>query len=67
MRISYPFLVCRLPVNQERVIKGNLLHTLAARALIRDLEEGNSYLHAKGAASAANVRNEVIRLGITYG
>ena len=54
-------------MNQERVIKGNLLHTLAARTLIRDLEEGNSYLHAKGAASAANVRNEVIRLGITYG
>ena len=58
----------RLPVNKERVIQGNLLHTLAARSLIRDLEEGSSFLHANSAnPSAINVRDEVIRLGTKYG
>ena len=55
-------------MNQERIIQGNLLHTLAARSLIRDLEEGSSFLHANSAnPSTVSVRDEVIRLGTKYG
>ena len=55
-------------MNQERIIKGNLLHTLAARSLIRDLEEARSHLHSNSAdPSTLSVKEEVIRLGTKYG
>jgi hypothetical protein len=42
-----------LKVDEKQLITGNErikypIHTLAAKALIRDLEEGTSHLHANG-------------------
>ena len=52
--------------------KGTLLATLAARALIRDLEEGASPLHTRrgslqGRNTKDKVKEEIVRLGMTYG
>jgi len=56
-----------IPVEPERTITGNLLHTMAARSMIRDLEEGRSWLQQTGySRSSTEVRNEVVRLGTTY-
>jgi uncharacterized protein YegL len=52
------------------IFEGNTLHTLAARELIRDLEEGRSFMHkapGRAAPSEAAVRAEIIRLATTYG
>lgn len=51
---------------------GTLLATLAARTLIRDLEEGTSPLHTRrgslqGRATRDTVKEEIVRLGVTYG
>ena len=37
-----------LPVDGEKITTGKLLHTLAARAMIRDLEEGTSWMSERG-------------------
>ena len=42
--------------------EGSTIHTLAARELIRDLEENSSV----GGSGIANVREEICRLGCTY-
>jgi hypothetical protein len=52
--------------------EGTLLATLAARALIRDLEEGASPLHTRrgslqGRTTKDKVKEEIVRLGVTYG
>ncbi len=52
--------------------EGRLLATLAARTLIRDLEEGASPLHTRrgslqGRATRDTVKEEIVRLGVTYG
>lgn len=52
--------------------EGKLLATLAARTLIRDLEEGASPLHTRrgslqGRATRDTVKEEIVRLGVTYG
>ncbi|KAI8809616.1 hypothetical protein BJ742DRAFT_738177 [Cladochytrium replicatum] len=57
--------------------KFGLIHTLAARKLIEDLDEGRSYLHDEatnpfaakmpGPIPADIVRHEIVRLGVTYG
>ncbi|HQP88031.1 MAG TPA: VIT domain-containing protein [Thermoanaerobaculia bacterium] len=52
--------------------EGTLLATLAARTLIRDLEEGASPLHnRRGSLQGRNtkdrVKEEIVRLGVTYG
>lgn len=52
--------------------EGTLLATLAARTLIRDLEEGASPLHTRhgslqGRTTRDTVKEEIIRLGVTYG
>ena len=44
---------------------GNLVQKLAARSLIRDLEEGSSWLHATNANNSV-IKNEIVRLGTTY-
>lgn len=54
------------------VPEGTLLATLAARTLIRDLEEGASPLHTRrgslqGRATKDTVKEEIVRLGVTYG
>lgn len=52
---------------------GTLLATLAARHLIRDLEEGASPLHARRGSKQRRrvpkdrVKEEIVRLGVTYG
>ncbi|KNC51829.1 von Willebrand domain-containing protein [Thecamonas trahens ATCC 50062] len=46
-------------------IEGETVHALAARALIRDLEEGSSYMHATGANTAA-IDAEIVRLGTAF-
>ncbi|KAI8809373.1 von Willebrand factor type A domain-containing protein [Cladochytrium replicatum] len=57
--------------------KFGLIHTLAARKLIQDLDEGKSYLHDEatnpfaakmpGPIPADVVHHEIVRLGVTYG
>ena len=63
-----------LPVRVEtaEAPEGTLLATLAARALIRDLEEGASPLHTRrgslqGRNTKDRVKEEIVRLGVTYG
>jgi len=52
----------RLPVAATDVVEGKLLHTMAARALINDLQKGRSWMHGTGAV----IKNEIVRLGTTY-
>ncbi|MFN7989449.1 MAG: VIT domain-containing protein [Thermoanaerobaculia bacterium] len=52
--------------------EGTLLATLAARTLIRDLEEGASPLHTRRGSLQARVtrdavKEEIVRLGVTFG
>ena len=49
-----------------QAVEGETVHALAARALIRDLEEGSSYMHATAAGSAA-ISAEIVRLGTAFG
>jgi len=42
-----------------------VIHSLVAREAIRDLEEGASYLHFQH-ASPAKIKDEIIRLGLSY-
>eukprot|EP01101_Sappina_pedata_P001189 TRINITY_DN11297_c0_g1_i5.p1 TRINITY_DN11297_c0_g1~~TRINITY_DN11297_c0_g1_i5.p1 ORF type:complete len:404 (+),score=54.27 TRINITY_DN11297_c0_g1_i5:223-1434(+) len=44
-----------------------MLQKLAARSLIRDFEEGTSYLHDKARPSSEAIKKEVVRLGTTFG
>ena len=61
-----------LPVDAAGASSGDLLATLAARAAIRDLEEGTSALHEKKAGSAqrgrreARVKAEIVALATAY-
>jgi len=61
-------LVVELPVDVSKTIHGKLIHTLAARAMIRDLEEGRSWMTKElgYGADSPNVRAEVVRLGTQY-
>ena len=47
---------------------GNLVQKLTARSLIRDLEEGSSWLHSANQNSVNNsqIKAEIVRLGTTY-
>lgn len=61
----------RLEVNPAEIIKGNLLHTMAARAHIHDLESGQSWLHQDtrgrgGHTLQARVKSEIERLGTEH-
>jgi uncharacterized protein YegL len=48
--------------------EGNMLQKLAARALIKDLEEGTSHLHSdERAPSLEAVKREVVKLGTAFG
>ncbi len=48
--------------------KGSMIHTLAARALIRDLQDGTSFMHAQAwyPPQPSAVRAEIVRLGLLY-
>lgn len=61
-----------LRVDAEGAPTGTLLATLAARAMIRDLEEGRSPLHDRRGSlqergGRDRVKAEIVRLGTTYG
>jgi Ca-activated chloride channel family protein len=61
-----------LPVDTTNASPGEMLATLAARAAIRDLEEGTSALHESGRGSAQRgrreerIKKEIIALATTY-
>ncbi len=60
------------PVPSGAAPAGTLIATLAARATIRDLEEGSSPLHDRRGslqdrARPDRVKDEIVRLGIEYG
>jgi len=59
-------------VDPGRAAPGRLLATLAARATIRDLEEGTSPLHDRRGSlqdrgRPDRVKQEIVRLGVAYG
>jgi hypothetical protein len=61
-----------LRVDPEYAQRGNLVGTLAARTMIRDLEEGMSRLHDRRGSrqervTADRVKEEIVRLGLAYG
>jgi Ca-activated chloride channel family protein len=60
-----------IPINPTNAQSGTLLATLAARTMIRDLEEGASALHARGGSRQVRdkedrTKAEIVRLGVTY-
>ena len=60
-------LTVELPVDPSKKIVGKLIHTLAARAMIRDLEEGRSWMSKMGFnAQSPQVKSEIVRLGTKY-
>ena len=60
-------LVVELPVDPTKAIRGKLIHTLAARSMIRDLEEGRSWMTELGYdVKSARVKEEIVRLGTKY-
>lgn len=60
-----------VPLSFEDKKYGNLIATLAARTLLRDLEEGASALHERGSLQRRlgkdRVKEEAVRLGVRYG
>jgi hypothetical protein len=65
LQLALPVTVC----DDAGVTGGiGLLHTLAGRAMIQDLEDGKSYLHDTGRhPNPGEVKAEIVRLGTTYG
>eukprot|EP00042_Codosiga_hollandica_P058189 m.873868 g.873868 ORF g.873868 m.873868 type:complete len:910 (+) comp59792_c0_seq2:158-2887(+) len=62
-------LAVHLKANPSDYIQGELIHTLAARHLIRDFEEGTSYMHAREGPhrpSAQAVVEQIVTLGCKY-
>ena len=60
-------LVVELPVDPSKSIHGKLIHTLAARAMIRDLEEGRSWMSELGYdQNSSQVKQEIVRLGTKF-
>lgn len=61
-----------VPVDPGIGARGDLIATLAARAMIRDLEEGSSALHNRRGSLQERgredyVRKEIVQLGVAYG
>lgn len=48
-----------------RITSSDMIHKMAGRSLIRDLEEGRSKLHAEE-RSEEEIRAEIVRLGLLY-
>ncbi|KJE94062.1 von Willebrand domain-containing protein [Capsaspora owczarzaki ATCC 30864] len=59
-----------LDVKEEETLEGNTIHRMAARTMIRDLEEGTSFMHqSTGGYKRATddaIKKEIVRLGTTY-
>ncbi|RIB10468.1 von Willebrand factor type A domain-containing protein [Gigaspora rosea] len=52
-------------------LQGSKIHTLAARKLIQDLEEGTSFIHKHPRNKGKNmsdslIREQIVKLGVTY-
>jgi Ca-activated chloride channel family protein len=63
---------CHMDVDPARALRGNVVTALAARALIRDLEEGQSPWHDRygslqARANQERVKAEIVRLATRYG
>jgi len=58
-----------LPVQEKDIVEGTLVHTMAARGLIKDLTDGTSWLHkaSKVSPSESVVKSEIVKLGTKYG
>eukprot|EP00121_Abeoforma_whisleri_P016571 Awhi_evm1s15201 len=59
-----------LDIEEDNKIEGDMVHKMAARNLIRDLEESSSYMHLNRAYFALtddDVKRQIIRLGCTWG
>lgn len=53
-------LAVRVEARPEDYIQGEVIHKMAARAVIRDLEEGTSYMHTlRGAQRCGGVKSDV--------
>ena len=51
--------------SNDTVRESTLIHKMAVRSLIRDLEEGTSKLHADGATNE-DIRKQIVHLGVKY-
>eukprot|EP00586_Coscinodiscus_wailesii_P000543 CAMPEP_0172479762 /NCGR_PEP_ID=MMETSP1066-20121228/4557_1 /TAXON_ID=671091 /ORGANISM="Coscinodiscus wailesii, Strain CCMP2513" /LENGTH=695 /DNA_ID=CAMNT_0013240519 /DNA_START=67 /DNA_END=2154 /DNA_ORIENTATION=+ len=51
--------------SDSTVKESTLIHKMAVRSLIRDLEEGTSKLHADGATNE-DIREQIVHLGVKY-
>jgi len=61
---------CKMSIDFGEADDGDLLHKLAAKTLIRDLEEGRSYMHNNEGGvirEKGDPTEETIRLSISYG
>ncbi|HSF15796.1 MAG TPA: hypothetical protein VLK65_09600, partial [Vicinamibacteria bacterium] len=60
-----------VPLSFKNKKHGNLIATLAARTLLRDLEEGASEFHERGSLQRRTgkdrIKEEAVRLGVRYG
>jgi uncharacterized protein YegL len=54
-------------IQANAILESDVIHKLAAREQIRDLEEKRSPLHANGATPlASTVKAEIVRIGVKY-
>ncbi|RIB03892.1 von Willebrand factor type A domain-containing protein [Gigaspora rosea] len=63
MKLSFPL--------DPVTLQGSKIHTLAARKLIQDLEEGTSFIHKHPRNKGKNISNsllreQIVKLGVTY-
>ncbi|KAJ3340713.1 von Willebrand factor A domain-containing protein 5A [Gonapodya sp. JEL0774] len=66
LEVTIP-ITTEITVDAGRGVKA-VVHTMAARKLVQDLEEGASWMHAEDSAvEESRVRTEVVRLGKSYG
>lgn len=65
----------KVPIDVQNAVPGTLIGTLAARTMIRDLEEEASVLHAQSGSRQKRrkderdklVKEQIVRLGVAYG
>lgn len=53
-------------IQVPNTIESHPVHIMAARELIRDLEEARSWLHSDGEPDSETVRDEIVSLGLEY-
>ena len=63
---------CKVHIKPEEAKEGTLFHSLGAKQMIRDLQEGRSFMHGLNAEllpnkTAQHVKEETIRLSTRYG